>query len=119
VWSIGTSLLVTVATSVIAFGILLVIGAWLVGPTRFAVRFRREAAPHVKEHRAGAYVVAGLVFLALIAWAPIHAFGTPLGIIFFAVLFALGTEFLCRQILRESSERGAAESDGQRTAAET
>ncbi len=108
VWSIGTSLLVTVATSVIAFGILLVVAAWLVGPTRLAVRFRRESAPYVDEHRGGAYLVAGLVFLALIAWAPIHAFSTPLGIIFFAVLFALGTEFLCRQILRESSERGAA-----------
>ncbi|HEX2707230.1 MAG TPA: hypothetical protein VHM66_04375 [Solirubrobacterales bacterium] len=119
VWSIGTSLLATVATSAIAIGILLVVAAWLVGPTRFAVRFRREAAPYVEEHRAGAYAVAGLVFLALIAWAPIPALGTALGIILFAVLFALGTEFLCRQILRESSDRGAAETDGQTTAAET
>jgi hypothetical protein len=109
VWSIGTSLLVTVATSVIAFGILLFVAAWLVGPTRLAARLRREATPYVEEHRGGAYTVAGLVFLALIAWAPIHAFSTPLGIVLFAVLFALGTEFICRQILRESSERGAAE----------
>jgi hypothetical protein len=116
VWSIGTSLLVTVATSVIAFGILLFVAAWLVGPTRFAARLRREAAPHVEEHRGGAYTVAGLVFLALISWAPIHAFSTPLGIILFAVLFAFGTEFICRQILRESSERGAAETDGRTTA---
>lgn len=119
VWSIGTSLLVTVATSAITIGILLVIAAWLVGPTRFAVRFRREAAPYVEEHRAGAYAVAGLAFLALIAWAPIPAFGTALGIILFAVLFALGTEALCRQILREASDRGAAESAGKTTAAET
>lgn len=108
VWSIGTSLLVTVATSVIAFGVLLFAAAWLVGPTRLATRLRREAAPYVEEHRGGAYTVAGLVFLALIAWAPIHAFSTPLGIVLFAVLFALGTEFITRQILRESSERAAA-----------
>ncbi len=108
VWSIGTSLLVTVATAAITIGILLVVAAWLVGPTRFAVRFRREAAPYVEENRAAAYAVAGLVFLALIAWAPIPAFGTALGIILFAVLFALGTEFLCRQILREVAERSAA-----------
>jgi hypothetical protein len=119
VWSIGTSLLATVATSAIAIGILLVVAAWLVGPTRFATRLRRQAAPYVEEHRGGAYAVAGLVFLALIAWAPIPALGTALGIILFAVLFALGTEFLCRQILRESSDRGAAETDGQTTAAET
>jgi hypothetical protein len=108
VWSIGTSLLATVAAAAITIGILLVIAAWGVGPSRFAVRFRREAAPYVEEHRAGAYTVAGLVFLALIAWAPIPALGTVLGIILFGVLFALGTETLCRQILRESSERGAA-----------
>jgi uncharacterized membrane protein len=119
VWSIGTSLLVTVATSVITFGILLFVAAWLVGPTRFAARLRREAAPYVEEHRGGAYLVAGLVFLALIALAPIHAFSTPLGIVLFAALFAFGTEFICRQILRESSERVAAEPAGRATAAET
>jgi uncharacterized membrane protein YeiB len=119
VWSIGTSLLATVATSVIAFGVLLFVAAWLAGPTRYATRLRREAAPHVEEHRGGAYAVAGLVFLALIAWAPIHAFSTPLGIILFAVLFAIGTEIICRQILRESSERAAGGSHGRTTATET
>jgi hypothetical protein len=121
VWSIGTSLLVTVATSVIAFGILLFAAAWLVGPARLATRLRREAAPYVEEHRGGAYLVAGLVFLALIAWAPIHAFSTPLGIFLFAVLFALGTELIRRQILRESSERAARaaiETAGRKTAVE-
>jgi hypothetical protein len=119
VWSIGTSLLVTVATSVIAFGILLLIAAWLVGPARYAAWLRRKAAPYVEEHRGGAYLVAGLVFLALIAWAPIHAFSTLLGIILFAVLFALGTEYICRQILRESSERATAGTEGRTAAAKT
>src|SRR5207247_7616579 len=48
-WDIGTSLLVTVATSAIAFGILVVIGAWLGGPTRPAVALRREAAPYIRD----------------------------------------------------------------------
>ncbi|HEX8753605.1 MAG TPA: hypothetical protein VF731_09340, partial [Solirubrobacterales bacterium] len=47
VWSIGTSLLVTVAVSVAAFGVLLVLGAWLAGPTRPALALRREASPYV------------------------------------------------------------------------
>ncbi len=119
VWNIGTSLLVTVATSVIAFGILLFLAAWLVGPTRLATRLRREAAPYVEGHRGGAYTVAGLVFLGLIAWAPIHAFGTALGIVVFAVLFALGTELIRRQILRESAEPAATETPGQMNATET
>jgi hypothetical protein len=118
-WSIGTSLLVTVATSVIAFGVLLFVAAWLVGPARYATWLRRKAAPYVEEHRGGAYLVAGLVFLALIAWAPIHAFSTALGIILFAVLFALGTEFICRQIVRESSERAGAETGASTPAAQT
>lgn len=100
-WSIGTSLLVTVAASVIAFGILLVIGAWLAGPTGPATALRREASPYVREHRGGAYAVAGAVWLALIAWAPIAAFRKPLGILIFAVLFAAGTELLRRQTLAE------------------
>jgi hypothetical protein len=100
-WSIGTSLLVTVAASVIAFGILIVVGAWLAGPTKAATALRREASPYVRVHRAGAYAVASGVWLALIAWAPIAAFRKPLGILIFAALFAAGTEILRRQTLAE------------------
>jgi hypothetical protein len=101
VWSIGTSLLVTVASSAIAFGILVVIGAWLAGPTRPATALRREATPYMREQRGATYAVAGVVWLALIAWAPIAAFHKPIGILTFALLFALGTELLRRQALRE------------------
>jgi hypothetical protein len=100
-WSIGTSLLVTIASSVIAFGILLAIGAWLAGNTASAVALRREMSPYLREHRAAAYGVAAAIWLALIAWAPIAAFRKPFGILLFAVLFALGTEILRRQTLRE------------------
>jgi hypothetical protein len=101
VWSIGTSLLVTVASSAIAFGILIVIGAWLAGPTRPATALRREASPYMREQQGATYAVAGVVWLALIAWAPIAAFHKPIGILLFALLFALGTELLRRQTLRE------------------
>jgi hypothetical protein len=100
-WDIGTSLLVTVAVSAIAFGILAVIGAWLAGETAPAVAFRREAAPYFRERRGATYGVAAAIWLALIAWAPIAAFRKPFGILLFAILFALGTEMLRRQTLRE------------------
>lgn len=100
-WEIGTSLLVTIAVSAIAFGILAVIGAWLAGKTAPAVAFRREAAPYFRERRGAAYGVAAAIWLALIAWAPIAGFRKPFGILLFAVLFALGTEMLRRQTLRE------------------
>jgi hypothetical protein len=101
VWSIGTSLLVTVASSAIVFGLLVVVGAWLAGPTRIAVWLRREAAPYVREQQAAAYGVAAVVYVALIAWAPIAAFRKPLGILLFALLLGAGAELLRRQILRE------------------
>jgi hypothetical protein len=108
VWSIGTSLLVTVAVSVVAFGVLLVLGAWLAGPTRAATALRREASPYLRESRAGAYAAALVLYVALIAWAPIAAFRKPLGILFFAVLLAAGTELLRRQVLAEfpDTEKG-------------
>jgi hypothetical protein len=101
VWSIGTSLLVTVAVSAIAFGLLVFIGAWLAGPTRWATRVRREAAPHVREQPGASVVAAIAVWVALIAWAPVAAFHKPLGILLFALLFAAGAEILRRQMLRE------------------
>ncbi|HET9185478.1 MAG TPA: hypothetical protein VFN82_04970 [Solirubrobacterales bacterium] len=100
-WEIGTSLLVTVAWSAIVFGVLLVLGAWLAGPTVQARALRREAAPYFRERRGAAYAFAAGVWVLLIAWAPIAAFRKPLGILVFAALFALGTELLRRQTLAE------------------
>jgi hypothetical protein len=101
VWDIATSLLATVATSALALGILVVIAAWLAGPTKIAVRLRREAAPYVREQRAAVWGVGFVVFLLLIALAPVAAFGKPLGILILAVLMAIGIELLARQTVRE------------------
>jgi hypothetical protein len=100
-WDIGSSLLVTVAWSAIAFGVLLVLGAWLAGPTTQARALRREASPYFRERRGAAYAFAAGIWVLLIAWAPIAAFRKPLGILVFAVLFAVGTELLRRQALAE------------------
>lgn len=97
VWGIGTELLVTVAVSAITFGTLVVIAAWLSGPTRVASNLRREAAPYLRERRGTTYLVVGLVFLALILWAPVVAFHKPIGLILLAALMVLGTEVLRRQ----------------------
>jgi hypothetical protein len=101
VWDIATSLLVTVAASAIAFGVILIIAAWAAGQTRAAVALRRFAQPYARRGRATIYGAALLVFLVLIAWAPIAAFRKPLGVLVFAVLFAVGTELWRRQVLAE------------------
>lgn len=100
-WDIATSLLVTVAVSAIAFGIIVVAGAWLAGETGPATMLRREAAPYFRERPAAAYGVAAAIWLALVAWAPVAGFRKPFGILLFAVLFAIGTELVRRQALRE------------------
>ena len=101
VWSIATSLLVTVAVSAITFGILLAIGAWLAGPTRLATNLRRDAAPYLRERVGATYAVVGLVFLALILWAPVVAFHQLIGLLILAALMVLGTELLRRQAAAE------------------
>jgi hypothetical protein len=101
VWGIGTSLLRTVAVSTLAFGILVLIAAWLAGPTRLATNLRREAAPYLRERPGGTYVAVALVYLALILWAPVTAFQKPIGLVLLALLMVLGTEALRRQAAAE------------------
>jgi hypothetical protein len=113
VWRIATSLLVTVAVSTIAFGVILVVAAWAAGSSRPAVALRHLARPYAERGRATVYGVALVVFLALIAWAPIVAFRKPLGILIFAVLFAAGTEIWRRQVLAEPAAASGA-NDGAR-----
>jgi hypothetical protein len=100
-WGIGTSLLRTVAASTLAFGILVFLAAWLAGPTAAATAIRRECSPYLRRNQLTAYGAAGIVFLILVAWAPVTAFRKPLGILILALLLAAGTELLRRQILRE------------------
>ncbi len=126
VWSIGTSLLRTVAVSAITFGILVVIAAWLAGPTRLATNLRREVAPYLRERPSSAYVVVAFVYFALILWAPVAAFQKAIGLILLAVLMIVGTEALRRQTAAEfpnatfadgPAERILAAAPGRRTVA--
>lgn len=101
VWTIGTSELVTIATSAIVFGLLLALAAVLAGPTPPAMTIRRHVAPYARRSPAGLWGAALLIFLALVAWAPVAAFHKPLGVLVFALLFAAGTELYRRQLLEE------------------
>jgi len=103
-WEIATSLLVSVAGSAIAFGLLVVAGAWIAGPTRAALTLRRWASPYIVAYPARVYAAAGVLFLALIAWAPIVAFRKPLGFLLFAILLGVGAELFRRQVVRESAD---------------
>jgi hypothetical protein len=63
-WSIGTSLMTSIATTVIVFGVLLGIAGWLGSPTGSARASRRFMAPALRDYVP--YVYTGLVILVCI-----------------------------------------------------
>jgi hypothetical protein len=99
-WSIGTSLLVQAATATIAYGVVIVLSAWLAGPTVWAVAVRRALAPYLREPRF-AWGAFGVIVLVLLAWAPTPAFRQPILALILIALLALGVEALRRQASRE------------------
>ncbi len=63
-WSIGTSLMTSIATTVIVFGVLLGIAGWLGSPTGSARASRRFMAPALRDYVP--YVYAGLAIVVCI-----------------------------------------------------
>ena len=68
-WTIGTSLLEEAAWAMVASGVVIFLGAWLAGPTAWAVAARRGLAPYLREPRY-AYGAFALVALLLLASGP-------------------------------------------------
>jgi hypothetical protein len=70
-WEIGTSLLSSIATSVIIFGVLFTIASFLASPANGAVTIRQALAPTFRERPGVAWsVFAAAAFLALILLPP-------------------------------------------------
>jgi hypothetical protein len=63
-WSISTSLMAGIATTIIVFGVLFAIAGWLGSPTGAARATRRFAAPALRDHVP--YVYAGLAIVVSI-----------------------------------------------------
>jgi Short C-terminal domain len=99
-WDVGTSFLGQAAGATIAYGAVIVIAAWLAGPTRWAVAIRRQLAPYLREPR-WAWGAFGVVVLALLAWAPTPALRQVVPALALIGLLALGVEALRRQTARE------------------
>src|SRR5439155_19505092 len=60
-WTIGTATLRDVAQATVITGIPVVIAAWLAGPMRPAVAFRRTAAPWLRDRPGLTFAVAGVL----------------------------------------------------------
>jgi uncharacterized membrane protein len=101
VWNIATTLLYALAVAMIAYGLVMVVSAWLAGDTRPARFLRRAMAPTLRESPATGYAIAGAVLLLVVAWGPTPAFRNLITIAFFAGLAALGVAMLSRQTALE------------------
>jgi hypothetical protein len=100
-WSIGTSVLADVAWSTVFIGVVVILAAMLAGPTRIATSLRRLMAPYMRDRPDVTFGVLALLLLLLLAWAPIEATKSLIGILIIVVLAVFGTETLRRQTAQE------------------
>jgi hypothetical protein len=99
-WEIATSLLSAQGGGMIFYGLFIVIGAWLAGPTGIGRRARRAIAP-ILERRAIAYSALGLLLLLLFIWSPTPGFERLPTALLLIALAIIGLEFLRRQAIKD------------------
>ena len=100
-WFIGTSLLAEVAWALIVYGVIILIGTWLAGPSRYAVRARAFIGPTLRDRPGLAWGTLAAVYLLVVLWAPVPALRNWLGVLVLGALVALGFEAFRRVVLGE------------------
>jgi hypothetical protein len=103
-WSIGTSLMTSIAGTVIVFGVLLGIAGWLGSPTGSARSTRRFMAPALRDYAP--YVYTGLVIVVCIYFlsSSVHNLRSFLTTLVIAGFAAFGIHELRRQSQEEFPE---------------
>ena len=101
VWDIYDSLLVEAATATIGYGLVLIAGAWLAGPSRSAVATRRAMAPYLRDPMIAYGALAAIVLVVIVWWSPTPATRNPVTAVLLVALLALGLEGLRRLTARE------------------
>jgi hypothetical protein len=99
-WAIGTELLRTVGVNAVIYGVLVMLAAWIAGPSRLAVAVRRASAPTLRDYPVVAYGLLTVALLILLATGPTD--GQRLyPLLAVAALAYVGLEVLRRQTRRE------------------
>ena len=99
-WDILTALLVDGGRTLVAIGVVLLIGTWLGGETRSAGATRRELAPLLARWEI-AYGSAAALMLLLVWWGPTVQFHRWQFVVVFGALLALGVWAVRRLTLHE------------------
>ena len=105
-WSIATSLMISIATTVIVVGVLFAAAGWLASPTGAARTTRRYMAPTLREHMA--YVYTGLAILVCFYFltGPTQGLRTLLTTLIVAGMAAFGLHELRKQTAEEFPDAG-------------
>jgi hypothetical protein len=100
-WSIGTSLMTSIATTVIIVGVLFAAAGWLASPSEAARTVRRVIAPALRDYSAYVYtglaIVVGIYFLS----SPSQGLRSFLTTLIVAGMAAFGIHELRRQAAEE------------------
>lgn len=98
---IGTSLLTDVAWGGILIGLLVLFGAWLWGPGRWATSARRAAAASFRDRPLLLRGALGLLLLLLIIWGPVPWTRNPIWILVLIVAAYVWLEVLRSRTVKE------------------
>ncbi len=100
-WSIGTSLMISIATTVIVVGALFALAGWLASPSGSARATRRTIAPVLRHHAA--YIYTGLALLVCFYFltGPTQGLRSLLTTLIVAGMAAFGIHELRRQTAEE------------------
>jgi hypothetical protein len=100
-WSIATSLMTSIATTVIVVGILFAIAGWLASPTGSARATRRAFAPTLRHHAAYVYTGLAIVVCLYFLSSPTQGLRSFLTTLVVAGMAAFGIHELRRQTEEE------------------
>lgn len=103
-WEVGTSLLQEMGQSLAIYGIVIVLCAWLAGPTAFATSVRSAVAPYLRQPRI-AYGGLATLLVLLFWWDPVTATHRLVPSLLIVVLLVIGVEALRREVVREFPDR--------------
>jgi hypothetical protein len=102
-WQIGTSLLQETAESLIVYGVVMIVAAWLAGPSRPSTSVRYALTPYLRQPKY-AYGTLAAILVLLFWWDPVVATSRLLPSLVLILVLAIGTEALRRQMIREFPE---------------
>ena len=116
--AIATELLRRSAWSEIVIGLLIVLGASLIGPARYAKRARHYTAQGFRRSAVATWIGFAVLVLVALAWSPFSAGGAWLTILIVLVLVVVGIEAIRRTSLAEAATLIEDEADAQQANAE-